>query len=1321
MAVLMSGTGRKRKYRGKEGKCIAAEAAATTELGVRRTETVDVGLGLAAATAAQWENVYRASTYSIPLRRSSVSRTPNNSSPTPSINQRRIVKQKPLQFRSSTNIITSVPRSRRSTIYGSFSSTNGGRCTPSTLVDPFIQPCKENRFQPDPDTESGREAWSPIRKTEVDSGPDLLQFNSTSRPTARSPSPLERLHYPNHTNIVQPDWEHIMSPHVGVLEASRFSFLDNGDPVKQSRLKPNEEIALNERSFSTTHTASVRSPRLTQSRSVSNFRGATDGFSSHGQLNINNQNCNKAGEKKPKHRPATLVLDKDLPPLPSCTVSALTPKHNNLEVPRRPMFAPKSAGAVPSSTHFPLSAIPPMPDYGLANPSSPISVASKQNSTTLSSRRVIVQPGPSGTELKLKREICKDTVQTPQLKSSFDGKSSLEADLPTAALEFGSMDLPPLELQPSGMTAAVEKTELLTSEMLQTVGDESQYSAPRLDSSPNIVHVPSFKTEIKNGHYIQEEIKEVEEDDDDDEEEEQPVFGTTSNRGRVVPGSPAPSTLSMPSKRRSSEHKLLKDRVNSPLITPRVDSLPSVSQNAIIRSASGRTTDTSSTVQSNESLPVGDNTRSMSLSSSPPTLIAPFGKSRLSNFSMASSASNINSRCSSMCSVDAIEGMLKFEVSNANAVHLCNPEDQPRIQQKFSLIRELVDTEFAFASDMAVLMDVYYRSLNSPEYFGYVSRTDILKLFSNVDQALALSRQFSCQLAQTISSYVFEAKKFGKNMMLADVETHVADVFLEFMPAISASFQAYCDTNQTQMDTFYRLRTLACPKLDKWLSACFDQSKPLTSAWTLDALLIKPVQRLLKYPLLLSGLVKCTLETHPDYAPLKRALDIAKQTAEQINENTKIMQSLQQKGQSHRRSGSSGSVSGSAAPGKHRRRSIHKRHRPGTSGSDYLEDAHYGDNLLNLKHDFNADEILQDLVRTFYNRKRQLHQLIQSTSSDVASTQQHFNCNSHLAKMWLSWSLTVNKEHAQTSRDSTDRECIDTLDRKVSVDSQSEDAKASIKRYRHYALFSSPFTSQSNTQLSTTHLTKRIKREVLRPLDKVRAMWERTEFIMNERRQYHASYSLYVKNKSDYSYAVPASNALTPKELQEADLFVKYHISLKDGLPDLFRLTDKMIGLAMSKYVGIQKEWFRVAMDSMASVFDMQSDLQNLVAAQSSTERDEAIVSSFHAQSRDSRDSVEQLGLFQTYSGSSQYSDVPLDETSPSQPLRGLSGPAELFENEDLVVKIQPTNTHLSASLGPSSAASSPQAKRKVSRKGSLLSLSNWQKTIRSPSRLASN
>jgi hypothetical protein len=596
-------------------------------------------------------------------------------------------------------------------------------------------------------------------------------------------------------------------------------------------------------------------------------------------------------------------------------------------------------------------------------------------------------------------------------------------------------------------------------------------------------------------------------------------------------------------------------------------------------------------------------------------------------------------------------------------------EDQARIRKKFNLIRELTDTEQVFATDMGVLVDIYYRKLRTGQYFGYLCRSDLLRLFSNVDHILQLSRQFVMTLKDNISPYVFDSETQLKDKLLVDANTKVGSAFLDYIPIMDQAFQTYCDSNKWQMDTFYRLRVMACPGIDSWLTDCLEESKTITTAWTLDALLIKPVQRLLKYPLLLDSMLKTTPEDHPDFAILSQAAARMRECVKRINADQPTPQ------------GSSPSSRSGAG----------RREEP--------------ESLRQLKTDPNADNALESLLTEFSSKKKYLRSLMQAIKSNASDIRHHFDSNGTLAKAWLSWSMATGMD---------------------------DEDPVKMKRYKHYALFSTPFTSTSSTQLSTARLAKKIGKEVIAPLDSVWIIYERTDVLATDRLRYHTYYGKYVSSKNELSYATAststANEPLSPSEKQRADRFVKYHNSLKDGLPDLFKLTDRVVDMCIAKLIDIQRHWFRMAVDSMATVFNIKVD--DIQDGDGRLEHDPVVDKFRKRQSEMLRHSVVHLGICNQLvdagktSVESPQNDEGWNSSRSPASLLSLGSSSSMGSSPDSFDEVDTPSIRSPSSLGVTIDALSPTLSARdmgPRRKSSLLNMTNWKKTLRpSPSKFMS-
>ena len=74
------------------------------------------------------------------------------------------------------------------------------------------------------------------------------------------------------------------------------------------------------------------------------------------------------------------------------------------------------------------------------------------------------------------------------------------------------------------------------------------------------------------------------------------------------------------------------------------------------------------------------------------------------------------------------------------------------------------------------------------------------------------------------------------------------------------------------------------PALDAYYAQTRSIASSISHAWDLHSLLIKPVQRLLKYPLLLAAILDETPRNHPDYDKLKQAKTRIEEVARNVNE-----------------------------------------------------------------------------------------------------------------------------------------------------------------------------------------------------------------------------------------------------------------------------------------------------------------------------------------------------------------------------------------------------------------------------------------------------
>lgn len=114
-----------------------------------------------------------------------------------------------------------------------------------------------------------------------------------------------------------------------------------------------------------------------------------------------------------------------------------------------------------------------------------------------------------------------------------------------------------------------------------------------------------------------------------------------------------------------------------------------------------------------------------------------------------------------------------------------------------------------------------------------------------------------------------EFNQFENCTLENDHQTTIGHVFLENVEKMERLYTTYYLNSQNQHA--YIKKNQSNPELTGWVVACFEQVENMTQAWDLDSLLVKPAQRLLKYPLLLESLEQVTDAEHPDLEDIKNS------------------------------------------------------------------------------------------------------------------------------------------------------------------------------------------------------------------------------------------------------------------------------------------------------------------------------------------------------------------------------------------------------------------------------------------------------------------
>lgn len=265
-----------------------------------------------------------------------------------------------------------------------------------------------------------------------------------------------------------------------------------------------------------------------------------------------------------------------------------------------------------------------------------------------------------------------------------------------------------------------------------------------------------------------------------------------------------------------------------------------------------------------------------------------------------------------------------------------NPEDsgpvrkeKSRLRQRQMVIRELVDTEAVFVRDMSVIEEIYK---GTAEACPKLDDKTIKLIFRNSHEIIAFHTAFLSELKDGVTSvYVPRGRRspvLKEDTAMSDATTihSVASTVASTVPStapssttavsltgaagsnsesddakdrqtvIGPAFIRNIEQMRTAHEGFLRTSDVANkrlidiqqdPTVQVWLNECNEVAKDLTAAWNLDSLLIKPMQRITKYPNLIAQLLQYTPEDHPDREGLIAARVSVENAILEINKTKK--------------------------------------------------------------------------------------------------------------------------------------------------------------------------------------------------------------------------------------------------------------------------------------------------------------------------------------------------------------------------------------------------------------------------------------------------
>uniref|UniRef100_A0A452GI78 Uncharacterized protein n=1 Tax=Gopherus agassizii TaxID=38772 RepID=A0A452GI78_9SAUR len=188
--------------------------------------------------------------------------------------------------------------------------------------------------------------------------------------------------------------------------------------------------------------------------------------------------------------------------------------------------------------------------------------------------------------------------------------------------------------------------------------------------------------------------------------------------------------------------------------------------------------------------------------------------------------------------------------------------------KRVKIIAELVQTEKDYLHDLELCI----REVVQPLRHKQVRKFDVDGLFSNIESV----HQISAKLLS----------------LLEEATADMDPLFLEIKGPLEDTYKIYCyhhDDAHTMLESYEKNEELK-QHLKHWVAILHDslfvcinnRGKP--NLMDMGSLMIKPIQRVMKYPLLLCELLNSTPASHPDHKALQDAFAAVKDINVNINE-----------------------------------------------------------------------------------------------------------------------------------------------------------------------------------------------------------------------------------------------------------------------------------------------------------------------------------------------------------------------------------------------------------------------------------------------------
>ncbi|KAM9989947.1 hypothetical protein ACTFIY_005993 [Dictyostelium cf. discoideum] len=274
---------------------------------------------------------------------------------------------------------------------------------------------------------------------------------------------------------------------------------------------------------------------------------------------------------------------------------------------------------------------------------------------------------------------------------------------------------------------------------------------------------------------------------------------------------------------------------------------------------------------------------SLSTSTTPSTPTTPKTPTTLSSSSVSTSTSS-SSVSSSVSSSSIPTPIIESTPSNSNedlittlsspisTGHTGESIEEKNKRFRIKIINELIETERDYVRDLNIVVEVFLNPIREKQL---LSAKDINSLFSNIE------------ILFSINMNVLKALEKDKDPLCENIS--VGQTFLD-MSHYLKMYTTYCSNQQNALKILEEEKIKNQP-FREYLEFCMNDS--VCRGLPLNSFIIKPVQRICKYPLLIKETIKFTPNDHPDKPALEEVDKKISDIVQSINEAKRTLELFQ--------------------------------------------------------------------------------------------------------------------------------------------------------------------------------------------------------------------------------------------------------------------------------------------------------------------------------------------------------------------------------------------------------------------------------------------